>query len=158
MTISFFTLFGKINGKTVRDRDTKIEDENSKSRALLYVLFHETCPDEWETLNSQWNCNGRKQSPINIDTEAVIERNPTPPNIQITIEPEGSPVTGELVNNGYAPTFIAGSSTTIRLSGGNLLDDYFLKHFHFHYGCNDSVGSEHLIDGNSYPVEVGCVS
>ena len=84
----------------------------------------------------------------------MIERNPTPPNIQVSVEPEGSPVTGELTNNGYAPTFVVGSGATVRLSGGNLLDDYFLKQFHFHFGCNNSVGSEHQIDGNPYPVEV----
>ena len=66
----------------------------------------------------------------------------------------GKPITGELRNNGYAPTFFLGEELTVKLAGGLLQENYFLKQFHFHFGCNDTVGSEHTIDGNTYPIEV----
>ena len=31
---------------------------------------------------------------------------------------------------------------------------YLLKQLHFHWGNDDTVGSEHTIDGQSYPLEV----
>ena len=111
-------------------------------------------PDEWETLNGNWSCNGRKQSPINIVTDQVMQKDPTnPPNLRLTVA-GNKPITGELRNNGYAPTFFLGEELTVKLAGGLLQENYFLKLFHFHFGCNDTVGSEHTIDGNTYPIEV----
>ena len=45
------------------------------------------------------------------------------------------------------------------LSGGPLLksDTYALEQFHFHWGANDTVGSEHLLNGEAYPCELHCV-
>ncbi|XP_020609840.1 carbonic anhydrase-like [Orbicella faveolata] len=111
-------------------------------------------PDEWETLNGNWSCNGRKQSPINIITDQVIQKDPTnPPNLRLTVA-GNKPITGEFRNNGYAPTFFLGEELTVKLAGGLLQENYFLKQFHFHFGCNDTVGSEHTIDGNTYPIEL----
>ncbi|KAJ7357679.1 Carbonic anhydrase- protein 10 [Desmophyllum pertusum] len=111
-------------------------------------------PDEWETLNGNWSCNGRKQSPINVITDQVMQNDPTnPPNLRLTVA-GNKPITGELRNNGYAPTFFIGEELTVKLAGGLLQESYFLKQFHFHFGCNDTVGSEHTIDGNTYPIEL----
>ena len=126
----------------------------------LSYLFHNCFvpgPDEWETLNANWSCNGRKQSPIDIQTDQVIPENPNPSNIRVVVEPKGSPITGELVNNGHAPTFYVAEELTVRLTGGGLRQEYFLKKFYFHFGCDNTVGSEHSIDSNKYPVEVRCI-
>lgn len=40
------------------------------------------------------------------------------------------------------------------VSGGTLNGSYYAGQFHFHWGNNDSLGSEHLIDGNPHPLEV----
>ena len=41
------------------------------------------------------------------------------------------------------------------VSGGPLNeDDYKFAQFHMHWGVDDSKGSEHLVDGQSYPAEV----
>ena len=83
-----------------------------------------------------------------------MQKDPTnPPNLRLTVV-GGKPITGELRNNGYAPTFFLGEELTVKLAGGLLQENYFLKQFHFHFGCNDTVGSEHSIDGNTYPIEV----
>ena len=34
------------------------------------------------------------------------------------------------------------------LSGGHLQDDYQILQLHFHWGADDSKGSEHTLDGN----------
>ena len=76
-----------------------------------------------------------------------------PTNLRLTVA-GGKPITGEIKNNGYAPTFYVAEELTVKLAGGLLQESYYLKQFNFHFGCNDSVGSEHTIDGNSYPIEV----
>ena len=87
-------------------------------------------------------------------TDQVMQKDPTnPPNLRLTVA-GNKPITGELRNNGYAPTFFIGEELTVKLAGGLLQENYFLKQFHFHFGCNDTVGSEHTVDGNTYPIEV----
>ena len=119
-----------------------------------YWFFFCQGPDEWETLNGDWSCNGRKQSPIDVVTDQVMQKDPTnPPNLRLTVA-GNKPITGEIRNNGYAPTFFLAEELTVKLAGGLLQENYFLKQFHFHFGCNNTVGSEHTIDGNTYPIEV----
>ena len=40
------------------------------------------------------------------------------------------------------------------VSGGGLNGVYTTVQFHFHYGPNDTVGSEHIVDGEHYAAEV----
>lgn len=40
------------------------------------------------------------------------------------------------------------------LEGGPLLHDYEAAQFHLHWGRTNASGSEHLVDGQSYPAEV----
>ena len=47
---------------------------------------------------------------------------------------------------------LAGSG--ISTAGGNLVNTYNLIQFHFHWGARDTKGSEHLLDGSSFPMEV----
>lgn len=43
------------------------------------------------------------------------------------------------------------------ISGGPLHGDYEFSQFHFHWGDNDTFGSEDLIDGRSFPMELHVV-
>jgi len=43
---------------------------------------------------------------------------------------------------------------SIGISEGGLPTNYYLEHFHFHWGTNDGIGSEHTVDGHAYPMEV----
>ena len=40
------------------------------------------------------------------------------------------------------------------VSGGGLNDVYTTVQFHFHFGPNNTVGSEHIVDGEHYAAEV----
>eukprot|EP00795_Rhopilema_esculentum_P000245 gene245-9888_t len=113
-------------------------------------------PEMWKVLHTDWTCQGRKQSPISIKTEDVVNDTMCK-NIAIRVEPEGRPLRGILRNNGHAPTFSLTSNTIVRLLGGLLPNDYFLKQLHFHYGCENKRGSEHRIDGQSFPMELHLV-
>ena len=42
----------------------------------------------------------------------------------------------------------------LKISGADLSEDYVFDQLHFHWGHDDTVGSEHEIDGHDYPLEV----
>lgn len=52
----------------------------------------------------------------------------------------------------YIVKIDVGHSVTI--SGGGLQVTYNIDQFHFHWGENSSIGSEHTIDSQHYPLEV----
>lgn len=43
---------------------------------------------------------------------------------------------------------------SLRVNGGDLGSEYEVAQFQFHWGSNDSQGSEHTTDGRPYPMEV----
>ncbi|XP_065668854.1 uncharacterized protein LOC100212032 isoform X3 [Hydra vulgaris] len=113
-------------------------------------------PQAWHLLNVDWTCTARKQSPIDIDTKYLID-NVAVKNIVLKVNPPNSPLIGTLRNNGHAPTLSISNDVSIKLFGGNLVNDYFFKQLHFHFGCTSGTGSEHQIDGNAFPLEIHLV-
>lgn len=49
------------------------------------------------------------------------------------------------------------SDTKVLLSGGPLNGEYEFAQLHFHWGENDTMGSEDQIDGKTYPMEMHLV-
>lgn len=74
----------------------------------------------------------------------------------LTFDNADGAVTGSLANTGHAPTVLVDKTKGgVTLKGGPLGKNlYILEQFHFHFGCDSSVGSEHTVDGNSYASEV----
>jgi len=46
------------------------------------------------------------------------------------------------------------NNNAVGIKGGGLSGFYKLEQFHFHWGTENEVGSEHLVDGHAYPMEV----
>lgn len=113
-------------------------------------------PPSWQTLNPEWTCSGRKQSPINIDNRYIMD-DQIVKNTIVKVFPSNAPLTGLLRNNGHAPTLSLSNEVSVKLFGGSLKNDYYLKQMHFHFGCNSLAGSEHHIDGVTFPIEVHLV-
>ena len=122
---------------------------------LLWNFLHFAAygPANWKL---QWsNCSGLRQSPIDIATVGVIAKqapwklqagNPDPAIAENFI------VMGKLINNGRGLGFrVDDVNTPIQLVFNNT---YKLRQFHFHFGCEDEMGSEHSLDGKRYPGEV----
>merc|ERR1712002_46773 len=63
----------------------------------------------------------------------------------------------ELLNNGHTAQVSFTQSPMPSITGGGLTDTYEFLQFHFHWGSDDTKGSEHLIDGKAYPLEVHLV-
>jgi len=63
-------------------------------------------------------------------------------------------VYGDLKNTGFfAKMYISGAS----ISGGPLDQTYDVAQLHFHWGSSDVRGSEHLLNGKSFPLEMHIV-
>ena len=70
------------------------------------------------------------------------------------------PVESVLTNNGHSVKLATTSSSqflTPKLSGGALPGSYNFAQVHFHWGGDDTRGSEHLVDNQAYPMEMHLV-
>ncbi|XP_054160533.1 carbonic anhydrase 2-like [Oppia nitens] len=100
--------------------------------------------------------SGRRQSPIDIETDKCLVVREQPGQNELTIlYPTVFP---ELTvqNSGYGwkvdiPEQLAKQSV---LSGGPLAHTYQMAQFHCHWGKHCGVGSEHTVNGKSYAAEL----
>ncbi|XP_075067497.1 carbonic anhydrase 13-like isoform X2 [Mixophyes fleayi] len=92
------------------------------------------------------------QSPVNINTKKVKHDSSLKP-LYIYYDPKSS---RRLVNVGHCfnVEFDDTNDKSV-LSEGPLTGNYRLRQFHFHWGSSDRDGSEHVIDGQQYPAEIG---
>ncbi|KAI8735912.1 carbonic anhydrase 2, partial [Biomphalaria glabrata] len=111
-------------------------------------------PDKWSV--EYPDCGGVMQSPISISTEDALY-DPKLSYFNLTNYNMTSGVNMTLVNKGGHTAEVLYSGSDVLLSGGNLPDTYKLVQFHFHWGGKDSNGSEHLIDGKYFPMELHLV-
>uniref|UniRef100_A0A3Q2VY13 Carbonic anhydrase 4-like n=1 Tax=Haplochromis burtoni TaxID=8153 RepID=A0A3Q2VY13_HAPBU len=96
-------------------------------------------------------CSGSRQSPINIVSASAT------PNEKLT------EFTFFKYDNTSAMTSIENTGDTVKvtlksgvkISGGDLSEQYDSLQFHLHWGNGSSVpGAEHTVDGKRYPMEV----
>lgn len=59
--------------------------------------------------------------------------------------------------SGFVVVLSLTPSQETTVSGGPLRGEYAFSQLHFHWGANDSVGSEDLINGHSFPMELHMV-
>lgn len=106
---------------------------------------------------SVWHQNfpkaaGKRQSPINIVSGSCQSHSYSHP-LKVDYSPEANL---EVTNNGF--TFLATIKGENSICGGPLeTTPYKLHSFHFHWGSDDSHGSEHTIDEKAYPAELHLV-
>ncbi|XP_073818052.1 carbonic anhydrase 2-like isoform X2 [Musca autumnalis] len=113
-------------------------------------------PEKWHTQFPQ--CGGSKQSPIVISTPKAVDILIPPLEFGLYDTPLSKTI--NLHNNGHTvefkiPATISGDKPYIR---GGLLDDvYEVEQVHFHWGSPTSKGSEHVLNGHRYDIEMHIV-
>ena len=77
------------------------------------------------------------------------------PNLQ-ALHVDKHKVAGVLTNTGHGIVFTVDNDTRqpVNISGGPLSYRYQFHEIHLHYGLIDNTGSEHTVDGHSFPAEV----
>uniref|UniRef100_A0A0L8I5X5 Carbonic anhydrase n=1 Tax=Octopus bimaculoides TaxID=37653 RepID=A0A0L8I5X5_OCTBM len=107
---------------------------------------------DWSSKNN--TCDKSFQSPIDIiSSEATNKRFPPFHMEHYSTAADGAPI----VNNGHTVEAHLIQSPAPTLSGGGLSGIYTALQFHFHWGSSDNYGSEHFLDGNSFPMEMHIV-
>ncbi len=119
----------------------KFEPQKEKQH---WTYEGETGPEHWVEIEKQSDCDGKRQSPINIiDVDAVVDTSLTPINIFYSSDVKIHDVT----NNGHSIQYNFEKGDYITLGDIN----YELKQIHFH------EASEHTINGVRYPIEMHLV-
>ncbi|PIN94272.1 hypothetical protein AB205_0213700, partial [Aquarana catesbeiana] len=110
-------------------------------------------PAFWGLVNSAWNlCTiGKRQSPININTSQIIF-DPFLPPLRLTME--GKKVSGTMLNTGRHVIFRLDKHNPVNISGGPLLYNHRLEEIMMHFGSENGIGSEHLMNKESAAGEV----
>lgn len=122
-------------------KSTKVSEENKE-----WSYSGETGPKYWNDLLIGSDCGGKKQSPININTNNTVEleMNLNFSDFHYTKTTKINSVT----NNGHTIEYDFDSGNNTIVFEGK---EYTLKQFHFH------SPSEHKINGVQYPLEMHLV-
>jgi carbonic anhydrase len=107
-------------------------------------------PNAWKNLSPM--CGWSSQSPISISTSTVEDIDLGAFTFQgFSALAKGTRMFN-VTNTGHAVELTVGSG--LNVSGGGLDGPYLLEKVAFHWGENNSFGSEHYIDGKSYALEI----
>lgn len=108
-----------------------------------------TYKEDWPKLYK--NCAGKRQSPINYDP-SEITYGKSLGSFKFSGYDKLQGVT-RVKNNGHA-LVVDFETFAGNISGTNLPGSKFtLLNLHFHWGADESKGSEHTVEGKSYPME-----
>uniref|UniRef100_A0A673AK48 Carbonic anhydrase n=1 Tax=Sphaeramia orbicularis TaxID=375764 RepID=A0A673AK48_9TELE len=110
-----------------------------------------TAPSEWHSISGSF-CGNKRQSPINI-TCINVKKDDHLGNFTF-VNFTSKHVITKLTNTGHTVKYHL-MENEVEVSGGGLNGTYTSLQFHFHWGYSDHhQGSEHLINGHRYPMEV----
>ncbi|MUU77126.1 carbonic anhydrase [Winogradskyella endarachnes] len=130
------------NDKTIRHEEKAHANLDNEHNHWTYV--GETGPEHWSEIEKQSDCDGKRQSPINILDIDVVEDASLKP---IETHYSSHVKIHEVTNNGHSIQYNFEKGDFISLEG----NDYELKQIHFH------EPSEHTINGIRYPLEMHLV-
>ncbi|RNA33998.1 carbonic anhydrase 4-like [Brachionus plicatilis] len=142
------SLIARLSAFTVAPRTTtqpaNSEEWNYKNKG----------PDYWAVAFE--NCRAESQSPINIvGSSATFDRGLR----DFVFLNYNRIISWNVVNNGHSISAspIPTESNKPFIRGSDFTERYNLLNFHFHWGFNIYQGSEHLLNGNKFPLEVHLV-
>ncbi|KAL0271754.1 UNVERIFIED_CONTAM: hypothetical protein PYX00_008751 [Menopon gallinae] len=111
-------------------------------------------PDHWVDVLEYGTCAGKLQSPIDIQEHLLVPVRFPP----LTFRGFHSfPDSSVLTNNGHTVMLEMKTREFAAVSGGPLNGEYVFSQLHFHWGANDSLGSEDRINNHSFPMELHMV-
>ncbi|XP_063699331.1 putative carbonic anhydrase 3 [Culicoides brevitarsis] len=126
---------------------------------LLHVCHSQDFGYDGDHGPSHWGeefgeCTGKHQSPINIDSEHVTRK--VLPKLKLA-NFHDKPKEMSITNNGHTVQLTVNVENMPSVKGGPLNGTYHFAQLHFHWGDNDTYGSEDTIEGHSYPMELHAV-
>jgi len=142
------------HGKGHGDGHEEDERKDKHDHHHHWEYHGELGPDNWAAVDRRCAHHSPRQSPINV----LIHHSEYSDSLdRISLKDSGDAdgsITG--LNNGHSVNFRFANS--IRVKGGDLTATYKVAGAHFHWGRTDAVGSEHYINGHSFPLELHIVT
>ena len=123
-------------------------------QAIGEVSWNYIDQDFWKNVDG-WDCNGMRQSPINIVTDNVEMGENL---IDLVLTNFDLNYNGDYMNTGHSVQFTTHEGWRRNAIFQNHLGTYQLQMFDFHWGSSDADGSEHTIDGTKYSGELHFVT
>jgi carbonic anhydrase len=112
-------------------------------------------PSNWGLISKE--CDGKKQSPININTWTAKPKQGKSLKIE-GIRKQASSITAQNNGHGFYIKFKYANGEPAKFVGGPLKNSYIIDNIHWHWGKRDQEGSEHTINGIRYSSEAHVVS
>ncbi|KAK7082344.1 hypothetical protein SK128_012773, partial [Halocaridina rubra] len=118
------------------------------------MMGYQVGPDFWGLINPNWNMceRGRRQSPINIEPNRLVYD----PHLR-QIHVDKHKISGFLHNTGQSLIFRVekgGKHHHVNITGGSLVYKYMFEELYLHFGTDNLKGSEHQINGATFPAEL----
>ncbi|XP_005448368.1 carbonic anhydrase 4 [Oreochromis niloticus] len=125
------------------------------SQSIAWCYHLPSCNDTtWSTIVPQY-CNGTRQSPIDIVSASATPNDNLSEFTFVKYDDTSSMTSIKNTGNTVKVTLKSG----VKISGGDLSEQYDSLQFHLHWGDGSSVpGSEHTVDGKRYPMELHIVN
>lgn len=156
----FTSVVGGVTSK-LYSRDGDGDDSSGNNDAAAEIKAAE--PPSWgydkdngpaTWANSFPNAEGERQSPIDLRYElTTYSETLNSPRIEWHYHPEDS----VFARNDGRLLVISVNGDKSALEGGPLETQFRIENFHFHWGADNSCGSEHTLEGKAFPAEVHVV-
>ncbi|XP_041349555.1 carbonic anhydrase 7-like [Gigantopelta aegis] len=111
-------------------------------------------PEHWYEVYR--DCEGRGQSPIEVNSSQVVPGDDVA-DFNLSELKNTNGVSMVIANIGGHTVEIRVTGSPIYITGGGMEGRYRLEQFHFHWGLKAERGSEHIIDGRNFPMEMHIV-
>uniref|UniRef100_A0A8D2Q529 Carbonic anhydrase n=1 Tax=Varanus komodoensis TaxID=61221 RepID=A0A8D2Q529_VARKO len=121
---------------------------------LCLFAFIPLGPSHWKDITA--SCGGENQSPINIDRRKT-QRDKNLDEILFEGYDQAPPGRWRLLNDGHTGGGQRCSAWPLCPPPPALPFKFRALQFHFHWGDLDRNGSEHMVDGRQYPMEMHLV-
>ncbi|XP_052889447.1 carbonic anhydrase 7-like [Anopheles moucheti] len=133
----------------------ELKESKASAPSWTYSLRDPLGPPNWPIVAPA--CGAQFQSPINIVTSRALVVNRKVPLEIVGLTNMPSSITAE--NEGYSVKFTPHWTYRTRpmMRGGPLKTAYFFEQMHFHWGPNNTEGSEHTLDERRFPLELHLV-
>ena len=122
-------------------------------QAIESIPWNYTDQEFWDAVED-WECNGQRQSPIDIDTSTLVTSGEL---IDLTLTNFDQAYDGTFMNTGHSVEFVPDAGPPVARFQ-NHRGTYELQQFHFHWGATSGEGSEHTVDGQAYSGELHFVT
>jgi len=139
------------NYRPVQPLTGRVVSANYKPE-LHWGYATEVTPDKWEDYYG--SCGGDSQSPIDIP-KFEAQTTTLPPWVMTNYDTTAG-VVMEIQNNGHTAKMSI-KQGLMTVSGGDLPGTYKVLQLHWHWGSSREMGSEHLLQGKAYPMELHIV-